>query len=60
MTATAAAGDMETLLDRAEDYAARGDARSAMSFYQAALKQAQGRGSIDPQLLPRALQLCVD
>lgn len=53
MTASAGAGDMKTLLDRAEDYASRGDARSAMSFYQAALKQAQGKPDIDSQLLPR-------
>jgi aspartyl/asparaginyl beta-hydroxylase (cupin superfamily) len=53
MTASAGAGDMKTLLDRAEDYAGRGDARSAMTFYQAALKQAQGKPDIDPELLPR-------
>jgi aspartyl/asparaginyl beta-hydroxylase (cupin superfamily) len=53
MTESRGAGEMETLLDRAEDYAGRGDARAATSFYQAALKQAQGRRDINAHLLPR-------
>ena len=40
MNATAAAGELRSLLGRADDYAARGDVRAATSFYQAALKQA--------------------
>ena len=53
MSADRGAGDLKTLLERADDYAARGDVRSATSFYQEALKQAQGRGNIDPRLLPQ-------
>jgi aspartyl/asparaginyl beta-hydroxylase (cupin superfamily) len=53
MTASAGPGEIETLLDRAEGYASSSDARSAMSFYQAALKRAQGNRDIDPRLLPR-------
>jgi aspartyl/asparaginyl beta-hydroxylase len=34
--------DIPALLDRADDYAARGDPKAAMSFYQTALKSAQG------------------
>jgi aspartate beta-hydroxylase len=34
--------NLQALLDRADDYAARGDPKAAMSFYQAALKGAQG------------------
>jgi hypothetical protein len=47
------AADLGTLLDRGDEYAARGDARAAMSFYQAALKQAQTRPRVEPQLVPR-------
>lgn len=41
--------DVRSLLKRADDYASRGDVRAATSFYQAALKEAQGR-PVDPQL----------
>lgn len=44
--------ELESMLDRAEEYAGRGDARAATSFYQAALKQAQA-GPVNPQLMPR-------
>jgi aspartyl/asparaginyl beta-hydroxylase (cupin superfamily) len=43
---------LQALLDRADDYAARGDPKAAMSFYQAALKGAQG-GYPDPRTLER-------
>ncbi|MGE5563439.1 MAG: aspartyl/asparaginyl beta-hydroxylase domain-containing protein [Bacillota bacterium] len=45
-------GSVEALLDRADDYAARGDPKAAMSFYQSALKSAQG-GHVDPRTLER-------
>jgi aspartyl/asparaginyl beta-hydroxylase (cupin superfamily) len=51
VASSAGADDIKALLKRAEDYANRGDARAATSFYQAALKQAQGQESIDPQLV---------
>ena len=35
---TAAGTDLQALLQRGDDYAARGDTRAAISFYQAALK----------------------
>ena len=43
---------IQALLDRADDYARRGDPKAAMSFYQAALKGAQG-GYADPRTLER-------
>ena len=43
---------IETLLAQGDDYAARGDAKAATSFYQAALKAAQSR-AIDPALHAR-------
>ncbi len=46
----AAGGDLLSLLARADDYAARGDVRSAVSFYQEALKRAR-TSSPDPSLL---------
>jgi hypothetical protein len=49
---TAADNELRSTLDRADDYAAKGDARAAMSFYQSALKQAQAR-QVDPQLVAR-------
>ena len=44
--------NLRALLDRADDYAAGGDPKSAMTFYQAALKVAQGAYP-DPQTLAR-------
>ena len=38
MNAGGGNGDIAALLQRGDDYAARGDARAAISFYQAALK----------------------
>lgn len=46
-------GEVAELLGRGDDYAARGDARSAMSFYQAALQGARSLGSADPATLER-------
>jgi aspartate beta-hydroxylase len=44
--------DVTALLDRGDDYAARGDPKAAMSFYQSALKSAQA-GYPDPQTVGR-------
>ena len=63
MTAPPAAGDVRTLLARADDYAARGDIRAAVSFYQSALKGARDPQSADPALMPelrRAQAFIVD
>ena len=46
-------GNIPDLLDRADDYATRGDPKAAMSFYQAALQSARGSGSIDEATLTR-------
>lgn len=43
---------VQALLDRADDYAARGDPKAAMSFYNSALKSAQG-AHLDPHTLER-------
>jgi aspartyl/asparaginyl beta-hydroxylase (cupin superfamily) len=43
--------DLKSLLARGNDYAARGDVRSAVSFYQTALKTAGDAGSIEPQTM---------
>ena len=50
----AASGDLQSVLARADDYAARGDVRSAVIFYQEALKRARSSAA-EPSLLP-ALQ----
>lgn len=42
-------GDLKSLLARGDDYAGRGDVRSAVSFYQSALKSIR-----DPRALDRA------
>ena len=44
--------NIQALLDRADEFAASGDPKAAMSFYQAALKAAQG-GYADPRTLER-------
>jgi hypothetical protein len=43
---------VQALLDRGDEYARSGDAKAAASFYQAALRGAQG-GYIDPRTLER-------
>jgi aspartyl/asparaginyl beta-hydroxylase (cupin superfamily) len=44
---------LEALLDRADDFAHRGDARAAMSFYQAALRTARSATFADPTTVQR-------
>ncbi|MBA3834632.1 MAG: aspartyl/asparaginyl beta-hydroxylase domain-containing protein [Sphingomonas sp.] len=50
---TQAGGAVAELLDRADAYANGGDAKAAMSFYQAALQGAQTLGSVDATTLDR-------
>jgi len=50
---TTPGGEVAELLGRGDDYAARGDARAAMSFYQAALQGARNLGSADPATVER-------
>ena len=57
MNASAATPDLRSLIARGDDYAARGDPRAAMSFYQSALKQAQAGRIADPGIVPD-LQRC--
>jgi aspartate beta-hydroxylase len=52
VSSAAPAGEVKSLLERADSYAARGDMRAAMSFYQAALKQAQAARTVEPALVP--------
>lgn len=52
MSSAAQPATLETLLAQGDSYAARGDAKAATSFYQAALKAAQSR-AIDPALHAR-------
>jgi aspartate beta-hydroxylase len=42
--------DLEALLARADDYAARGDVRAAVSFYQSALGRVRDPQLVDPQI----------
>jgi len=49
--AAAAGGDVQSLLARGDEYAACGDVRSAVCFYQTALKSARDPGLADPQLI---------
>ena len=56
-------GDVKALLARADDFAARGDVKAAVSFYQFALKGAREAGSVDQALMPdlrRAQAFVVD
>ena len=53
MNASAGEGDVAALLKRADDYAGQGDARAAMSFYQAALTSARNSRFVDPDTLER-------
>jgi aspartate beta-hydroxylase len=48
-----APGDIATLLERADDYAGRGEVQAAISFYQSALKLTQAARLIEPSLLDR-------
>jgi hypothetical protein len=45
----AANSEVKALLERGNDYAARGDVRSAVSFYQTALKSIADPRSVEPQ-----------
>ena len=63
MTAGPAGSDLKTLLARADDYAACGDIRAAVSFYQSALRSVSDPRSVDPALmadLRRAQSFIVD
>ena len=53
MSTAAAPTSIEALLDRGDGHARDGDAKAAMSFYQAALQGARTAGSADPQLMAR-------
>ncbi|HEU5482186.1 MAG TPA: aspartyl/asparaginyl beta-hydroxylase domain-containing protein, partial [Sphingomicrobium sp.] len=48
-----AGGDIAALLQRGDDYVRSGDARAAMSFYQAALKSARESRFVDADTLER-------
>ncbi len=47
MNATAAGGELRSLLARADDFAARGDVRAAVAFYQTALKSVRNATGLD-------------
>ncbi len=51
MNAAAPAGDLKALLARADNFAARGDVRAAVAFYQTALKSVRDPRLLDPQTL---------
>jgi hypothetical protein len=51
MNASAPAGDLKTLLARADDFAARGDVRAAVAFYQTALKSVRDVAGLDRQTI---------
>ena len=53
MSTAAQPSDTVSLLDRGDDYARAGDPRSAMTFYQAALKTAGASGASDARVAPR-------
>jgi aspartate beta-hydroxylase len=44
--------DLEALLARGDDYAARGDVRAAVSFYQSALGRVRDPRLVDPRIQP--------
>ena len=48
MNAAAPDTDLQSLLARADDFAARGDVRAAVAFYQTALKSVGNAGRLDP------------
>ena len=51
MNRPAPAGDLKSLLARADDYAAKGDVRAAVSFYQSALGSVRDPRLVDPHTL---------
>jgi aspartyl/asparaginyl beta-hydroxylase (cupin superfamily) len=51
MNATAAGGELRSLLARADDFAARGDVRAAVAFYQTALKSVRNATGLDRDTL---------
>ena len=51
MNPGAPAGDLKSLLARADDYAAKGDVRAAVSFYQSALGSVRDPRLVDPHTL---------
>ena len=51
MNASAPAGDLKALLARADDFAARGDVRAAVAFYQTALKSVRDVRGVEPQTI---------
>ena len=51
MSASVTGGDIVALLQRGDDYARGGDAKAAMSFYQAALQSARTSRFVDPATL---------
>ncbi len=51
MNQPAPGGELASLLTRADDYAARGDVRAAVSFYQSALKSVRDPQHVDPRTL---------
>lgn len=53
MNASSPGADIQELLGRGDDYVRQGDGKTAMVFYQAALKTAQGGRFIDPGTLDR-------
>ena len=48
MNAAAPDSDLQSLLARADDFAARGDVRAAVAFYQTALKSVGNAARLDP------------
>ena len=50
---TAPRSDVQALLERADDYRRAGDAKAAMSFYQAALQSARAAGYADAPTIER-------
>jgi aspartyl/asparaginyl beta-hydroxylase (cupin superfamily) len=53
LSSGAIGGDLDSLLSRADDYAAKGDVRSAVAFYQAALKSVRDGRALDQQSISR-------
>ena len=51
MNATVTGGDVVALLQRGDEFAARGDPKAAMSFYQAALQSARSSRFVDPAVV---------
>jgi aspartyl/asparaginyl beta-hydroxylase (cupin superfamily) len=53
MNSSSPGADIQELLGRGDDYVRQGDSKTAMVFYQAALKSAQAGRFADPQTLAR-------